>query len=128
LYTHDEILSRYKTKQDVQKTFGAPTEKKESDSSEIWLYQFGDGKVKLYHNRQTITVDSFSKFDRYLLFSFDKDNNVVRHDYTGIDLAVRKPRTGATIALIGGIVVTAVTITAIIEMESFKDALSNLKY
>ena len=120
IYAQNDVLSRYKTKNDVQITFGMPTEKQVSETSETWLYQFGDGKVELYHNRQTATVDNFSKFNRYLLFSFDKNGNVVRHDSTEIDLAVRKPKTGATIALIGGIVVAATTVAAIIALQNFQ--------
>ena len=120
IYTQNDVLSRYKTKNDVQITFGMPTEKQVSETSETWLYQFDNSKVELYHNQQTVTVNTFSRFDRYLLFSFDKDGNVVRHDATGIDLAVRKPKTGATIALVGGIVVAAATVAAIIALQNFQ--------
>jgi len=114
LYTHDEVLGRYKTKQDVQKTFGIPTEKSVSDTSERWLYSYDKRhNVELHQNTQTATVNEFSKYERFLIFSFDKKDNVVRYDYTGIDLAVRKKKTGATIALIGGAVaVTAIAIIA----------------
>jgi hypothetical protein len=40
IYTHQQVLDRYKTKQDVSKTFGIPTEKKTSDNAEQWLYKF----------------------------------------------------------------------------------------
>lgn len=114
LYTHDEVLGRYKTKQDVQKTFGIPTEKSVSDTSERWLYSYDKRhNVELHQNTQTATVNEFGKYERFLIFSFDKKDNVVRYDYTGIDLAVRKKKTGATIALIGGAVaVTAIAIIA----------------
>lgn len=125
IYTQNDVLSRYKTKNDVQITFGMPTEKQVGETSETWLYQFGNGKVELYHNQQTATVTRFSRSDRYLLFSFDKNGNVVRHDATGIDLAERKPKTGATIALIGGIVVAAATVAAIIALQNFHYAFDN---
>jgi len=97
LYTHDEVLGRYKTKQDVQKTFGIPTEKSVSDTSERWLYSYDKRhNVELHQNTQTATVNEFGKYERFLIFSFDKKDNVVRYDYTGIDLAVRKKKTGAT--------------------------------
>jgi hypothetical protein len=112
LYTQNEVLGRYKTRNDVEKTFGIPTEKQVTETSEVWLYQF-DRNKELYHNTPTITVSDFTKYDRYLLFSFDKSGNVVRCDYTGVDLAVRKKKTGATIALIGGAVaITAIAIIA----------------
>ena len=120
LYTHDEVLGRYKTRDDVQKTFGMPTERRVSDTSETWLYQFDRGDlskhtVDLYHNTPTATVDNFGKYDRYLLFSFDKAGNVVRCDYTGVDMAVRKKNTGGTIALISG----AVAVTTIVALIAF---------
>ena len=118
LYTHDEVLGRYKTKQDVQKTFGMPTEKSVSDTSERWLYSYDKRhNVELHQNTQTATVNEFSEYERFLIFSFDKKDNVVRYDYTGIDLAVRKKKTGATIALIGG----AVAVTAIVIIAATAD-------
>ena len=106
LYTHEEVLGRYKTRNDVQKTFGIPTERQVNDTAERWLYQydkhdsFNKHYVELHHNVQTVTVSDFSKYDRYLLFSFDKAGNVVRCDYTGVDLTVKKKDKGATIALV----------------------------
>ena len=106
LYTHEEVMGRYKTRNDVQKSFGIPTEKQVSDTSERWLYQydrhdsFNKHYVELHHNVQSATVSDFSKYDQYLLFSFDKSGNVVRCDYTGVDLTVKKKDTGATIGLV----------------------------
>lgn len=116
LYTHDEVLGRYKTRNDVQKTFGVPTEKQLSDTSERWLYQFdrhdtfNKHSVELHHNTQTVTVNHFSKYNRYLLFSFDKSGNIARCDYTGVDLTVRKKDTGATIGLVVGCTAAALLI------------------
>jgi hypothetical protein len=106
LYTQDEVLGRYKTRNDVQKTFGMPTEKKISDTTERWLYRydvhdsFNKHSVQLHQNAQTVTVNELSKYDRYLLFSFDRNGNMVRCDYTGVDLTVKKKDTGATIGLV----------------------------
>jgi len=123
VYTHDEVLGRYKTRDDVQKTFGIPTEKKVDETSELWLYQFdsyslGKHPGELYHTIPTVTVNNFGKYDKYLLFSFDKAGNVVRCDYTGVDMTVRKKNTGGTIALIGG----AVAVTAIVAIIAFSSA------
>lgn len=121
LYTHDEVLGRYKTRGDVQKTFGMPTEKQVSDTSERWLYQFDKNdsfnrrSVELHHNLQTITVDNFGRFDRYLLFSFDRNGNIVRCDYTGVDLTVRKKDTGATVGLI--VACTVATVVVIVGLS-----------
>jgi len=121
LYTHDEVLGRYKTRDDVQKTFGVPTEKQLSDTSERWLYQFdrhdalNRHSVELHHNIQTTTVNEFNKYDRYLLFSFDRTGNVIRCDYTGVDLTVKKKDTGGTIALAAicaGVIVGAIALAS----------------
>ncbi len=107
LYTQDEVLNRYKTRDDVQKTFGIPTEKQVSDTSERWLYQYDRHAsfekkryVELHQNTQTINVKDFDHFDRYLIFSFDRNGRIVRCDYTGVDLAVRKKDPLKTVALV----------------------------
>ncbi|MBS1523415.1 MAG: hypothetical protein JST50_20610 [Bacteroidetes bacterium] len=125
LYTQDEVLGRYKTRNDVQKTFGIPTEKQVSDTSERWLYRydrhnsFSDHSVELHHNIQTVTVNDFSKYDRYLLFSFDRNCNVVRCDYTGVDLTVKKQDTGATIGLVVGCTAALLLIAVGVSHMSF---------
>jgi len=118
IYTTDQVIDRYKTKQDVLNAFGIPTEKKISDTSERWLYRydknFGEHDYKQYHNTQTLTVNDFGKYGRYLIFSFDTKGSVIRADYTGVDLTVKKQDTGATIVLVAvGLAVVAVSIIAI---------------
>jgi hypothetical protein len=106
VYTHDQVLNNYTTKKDVMKRFGMPTEKRMIDSAEAWLYRF-DRKdsftkhsVDEYQNVQTATVTDFNRYKRYLIFVFDQKGNVIRNDYQGVDLAVKKKDTGATIALV----------------------------
>ncbi|HTK22044.1 MAG TPA: hypothetical protein VL442_21145 [Mucilaginibacter sp.] len=121
IYTHDEVLGRYKTRSDVEKTFGLPTEKKLSDTAEMWLYQydrddsFNRHSVTLHHNLQTITVDHFGTFNRYLIFSFDKKGNIARCDYTGVNLTVWKKDPWATAGLVAicvGVTIGAAAILA----------------
>jgi len=106
IYTHEQMLSSYQTKQDVVKKFGMPTEKKVNEDTEMWLYRF-DRKdsftkhsVDEYQNVQTVTVADFTRYKRYLLFTFDQKGNVVRSDFKDVDLAVKKKDTAATIVLI----------------------------
>jgi hypothetical protein len=128
LYTHDQVLGRYKTMQDVEKTFGIPTEKTMNDISESWLYRYDrdtlkSNSVELHQNLRTDTVNAFNKYDRYLVFSFDKKGKVIKCDYTGVDLTVRKLKPGATIATVGGIAVgVAVMVFAITFITDLKDA------
>jgi hypothetical protein len=125
IYTQDEVLGRYKTRNDVQNAFGIPSEKRLSDTSERWLYQFdrhdsfNKHLVELHHNTQTAIVNDFSTFDRYLLFSFDKGGNVVRCDYTGVDLTVKKKDTGATIGLVVACTAAALLIGVIVTHDAF---------
>jgi hypothetical protein len=121
LYTHEQVVDRYKTKQDVSKTFGIPTEKKMSDNTEQWLYKYEKDEssreraaVKEYHNTQTATVTDFNRYDKYLIFTFDFQGNVTRCDYTGVDLAVKGKDKEATIVLIalGAVLLTGLVVIA----------------
>jgi len=106
LYTHEQVLGLYKTKQDVMKTFGIPTEKKITDSTEEWLYwydrydSFTKHTVEEFENTKTVSVADFNRYKRYLLFIFDRRGNVVGRDNQGVDLTIKKKDTVATIALI----------------------------
>ncbi len=106
LYTHEQVVDLYKTKQDVMKTFGIPTEKKTADTTEEWLYRydrhdsFSKHVVEEFHNAQTVNVANFNRYKRYLVFIFDRQGNVVRCDNEGVDLAVKKKDTVATVVLI----------------------------
>jgi hypothetical protein len=106
LYTHEQVVGLYKTKQDVMKTFGVPTEKKTADSTEEWLYRydrhdsFRKHAVEEFHNAQAANVKDFNKYKRYLVFAFDRQGTVIRCDYEGVDLAVKKKDTAGTVVLI----------------------------
>lgn|ERR1700743_1900068 len=120
LYTHEQVVDRYKTKQDVSKTFGVPTEKKMSGNTEQWLYKFEkddssrEHVAKEYHNTQTVTVTDFNKYDKYLVFTFDLQGNVTRCDYSGVDLTVKTKDKEATIVLIalGAVLLTGLVVIA----------------
>jgi hypothetical protein len=125
VYTHDQVLDNYTTKKDVMKRFGMPTEKRMIDSAEAWLYRF-DRKdsftkhsVDEYQNVQTATVTDFNRYKRYLIFVFDQKGNVIRNDYQGVDLAVKKKNTGGTIVLIAAGVGVILGATAIVMNDAF---------
>lgn len=128
LYTQDQVLSRYKTKQNVEKAFGMPTEKTMNDMAESWLYRYyrdtkNGNEVQPYVNLHTDTVSVFNKYDRYLVFSFDNMGNVIKCDYTGVDLTVRKIKPGATLATVGGVALGVAVITfSIVFISDIKDA------
>jgi hypothetical protein len=107
LYTHEEVVDRYKTKPDVARRFGNPNEKMVSDTGEAWLYVY---RSTHFHHMQeqslaasTTTVVMFGKYDRYVIYRFDKQGNVVQWKAEGVDLAERKVSPGLTIALVAGL-------------------------
>ncbi|MDB4919536.1 hypothetical protein [Mucilaginibacter sp.] len=84
LHTQKQVMSRYKTKQEVLSKFGIPTEKRISeDSTEEWLYKynkkraFTDHSVNELTNTKTANVPNFTMYKRYVIFSLDKLGNVV---------------------------------------------------
>jgi hypothetical protein len=114
VYTHEQVVSLYKTKQDVMKAFKIPTEKRTGDSTEEWLYRFdrnssfNDHSIVEFPNTQTVDVTDFNPYKRFIIFIMDKQGNVIRCDYEGVNLAVRKKNPAGTIALIaGGLVIVA---------------------
>jgi hypothetical protein len=101
LYTHEQVLDRYKTKQAVAAKFGVPTEKIMSDTTDEWLYRYeGHRFSDEYHNTNAASVPGFNIYKKYLIFSFDKQGNVVKRDGHGLNFTERKSETGWTIALI----------------------------
>ena len=106
VYTNEQVISLYKTKNDVLKRFNVPTEKKTNDSTEEWLYRydrnnsFADHSLVEYPNLSTVNVKEFSRYKRYIIFMMDKRGDVIRCDYNGVDLTVRKKNTAGTFALV----------------------------
>jgi hypothetical protein len=106
IYTHEQVLNQYMAKPDVIKRFGIPTEKVTKDSTEEWLYRYDSyntitqHSIEEYHNTQTASVTEFNRYKRYLIFTFDLKGNVIRNDFQGVDLSIKKKNTVATIALI----------------------------
>ena len=112
ILTHEQVMDQYMTKPDVMKRFGIPTEKMTKDSTEEWLYRYDSyntvtqHSVEEYHNTQTVSVTEFNRYNRYLIFTFDLKGNVIRKDFKGVDLTVKKKDPVATVALItAGVVV-----------------------
>src|SRR6202000_3084639 len=118
IYTHEQVLDQYMSKTEVMKRFGIPTEKMTKDSTEEWLYRYDSyntitqHSVEEYHNTQTATVTEFNRYKRYLIFTFDLKGSVIRNDFQGVDLTVKKKDPVATVALItaGGVVILGSTL------------------
>ncbi|HTD99202.1 MAG TPA: hypothetical protein VK668_07925 [Mucilaginibacter sp.] len=111
LYSHDDVLNKYQTKQDIAKQFGVPAEKKMGETSEEWLYIFSS-KTLISPHLATADVTVLGKYKRYIIFTMDLQGNVVRWYSEGVNFEVRKSAPGETIALIVGIV-AVITVGAI---------------
>jgi hypothetical protein len=118
LYTHEQVVDRYKTKPDVARRFGNPNEKMVSDTGEAWLYVY---RSTHFHHMQeqslaasTATVTAFGKYDRFIIYRFDKQGNVVQWKAEGVDLTERKVSPGLTIGLVAGLSVVFIAMLLII--------------
>ena len=120
LYTHQQVLNRYQTRQDVISKFGMPTEKKtDEDSTEEWLYKFDQKGAFTDHsfheqlNTKTVAVAEFSRYKRYIIFTIDKQGRVIVSQFDGVNLEERVKNPGGTIALIaGGVAFVALLVVA----------------
>ncbi|HVS93924.1 MAG TPA: hypothetical protein VHE59_17925 [Mucilaginibacter sp.] len=109
VYTHQQVVDRYKTKQDVSNRFGQAVERITLNGTEQWLYNLDPSTA----NMSTTDVTQFSRFKRYIIFTFDAQGNVVKSESHGVDLAERRPDTGKTIGLVAGVVALVVAIVAV---------------
>jgi len=115
VYTNKQVLDSYKTKNDVAKTFGLPAEKKINQTGEEYLYVFDGHRIKdQYKNVATVEVKEFNPYERYVIFLFDKDGNVLNRKFQGVDFRERAPAPGKTIGLILGLsaIVTLLLVVA----------------
>ena len=119
IYTHEQVLDMYQTKAEVSKKFGIPTERKVSDSTEEWLYKYEKSDPLNRHvigetfNTKTVDVADFNRYDRYLIFTFDRNGNVIRNDFQGVNLAVKKANPVGTVLLVTGLVGVVLGATAL---------------
>ena len=101
IYTHDEALDKYKTKQDLAKTLGEPSEKKIGSSSEEWLYQYETRNTVAGHPAGKKVVE-FDKYKRFVIFTMDDQGNVLKWYSEGVNLSEKKSAPGKTILLVVG--------------------------
>ena len=126
LYTADEILSRYTTKDGVIGYYGLPTVKRQDGKYTEFYYDHGTGSVgSAYASgsaRGSVTrtqngaygevsgngyaVGSVVNFNRYVKFTFDENDRVINAEARGVDLSVKQKAPGKTalfiIMLVGG--------------------------
>ena len=106
VYSHDDYINRFKTKQAVMDTFGQPSEKREGDSTMEWLYDYSNipkthiGSVqgfKQARETKTVTLAEFSNHKKYVIFTFNKEDSAISAAWRGVDFSRSKRDTTATI-------------------------------
>lgn len=137
LYTHQEVMARYTTKSDVVNRFGLPSQKREGEGIEEWLYDYGtvstatnfgnsrtnasiySGYNSVYgnSNTNTLNVTQFSQYQRYIKFTFDKSGNVTRWD-SNVNLTERKAAPGRTVLYVVSVVAISVGLALLLNSDS----------
>lgn len=132
LYTHQQVLQKCRTKDDVLKQFGQPDEINPGPGFDQWTYNME--KVRPARKSQkneapVIAPDSLvrdslqkvnpEKFTRYVKFIFDGQGNVTGYKAEGVDLTKKeKDSFGKSLFNItGGIIV----VSALVAFELYKD-------
>jgi len=123
-YSHQQMLQKCKTKDDVLKQFGPPDERNPGNGLEQWVYNMDKDSVRNPPKKNLITKlpdtlvkDSVQriaqeKYVRYLKFMFDDQGKVIGYKAEGVDLGRKvKDNFGTSLLTItGGIVVASVLI------------------
>lgn len=128
VYTHEQVMLSYRTKEAVIKQFGLPDEKREANGITEWVYDcdsvssLGSSKTMIaidgrYNGvtdslkTKTQNVDRFTDYRKYIKFTFDQAGTVLKWDSHGVNFAEKKSNTVGTVLLIVGS--TAVLLLAI---------------
>lgn len=134
IYSHQQVMESYHTKDDVKRQFGQPDEIMIVNDTTRWLYNCGDPsvfndtktKVKVNgvfntgsgFNTIPITVKQFSEYNKYVKFTFNHDGKVLNWDSSGLNFVERKANPLATIGVVAMVVVA--TAIAIVELNPWK--------
>lgn len=130
IYSHEEVMRSYHTKDDVKRQFGQPDEIMLVNDTTRWLYNCGDAsvfndtktRVKVNgvfntgsgYNTNSVSVKQFSRYDKYVKFTFNNDGKVLNWDSLGLNFAERKTKSGATIGLVAVTVIAgAIAVAAL---------------
>ena len=111
LYTHQQAMQSFHTKDDVFKRFGNPDIKRMADSTEIWIYNHDvSGKTpqsitKASPVNDATQITATTSQNVYINFMFDRTGNIVGYKSNGVDLSyVKKVSAGTNILNTLGII------------------------
>jgi hypothetical protein len=138
IYSHQQVMQSYKTKNNVMRQFGPPDEKiKGKDFAEEWLYDadkasaFGKSKTKVKVNGtyyahidtlHTKTVNEFTAYLTYIKFAFDDEGNTIKYETSpGINFAEKKSNPVGTALIVVGAVGAMVAISVVAVDNSLKN-------
>jgi hypothetical protein len=134
IYSHQQVMLSYRTKDDVLRQFGEPDEIIAINDTTKWLYNCSDPSV--FNDTQTkvkingvynvasgfhtipVSVKQFSQYDKYVIFILDKDGKVLNWGSSGVNFAQRKTKVLATVAVVAGVVLGVVVIVGAIDLLS----------
>ncbi|MDN3549806.1 hypothetical protein [Mucilaginibacter aquaedulcis] len=120
IHPHEEVMSSFKTKDDVKKQFGTPDEKRELNEVTEWLYNcdtisaFAASKTKVRMHgtlnnvygtfeHPSTDVNEFTHYIHYVKFDFDKKGKVIDWDSKEVNFAQKRISIVKTAALVMGV-------------------------
>jgi hypothetical protein len=119
------VLARYKTKDQVRRSFGVPTKKVyDEDNYEVWIYDFGSTDISTtsasayrnwYGGISGGSSTVASTYNRYLKYTFHGDY-VVRYESNGVDYTEREydPKKTKNLLLWSGIGTVVIILLSLI--------------
>jgi hypothetical protein len=118
LYTHQQVMQSFHTRDDVFKRFGNPDIKRTMDSTEVWIYNRDvSGKTpqppaKTSPVNDTTQVQTTTAQNIYVNFIFDHNGNITGYKSNGIDLSYTKKVPAGTSILntLGAIALIAIAV------------------
>jgi hypothetical protein len=116
LYTHQQVMQSFRTKDDIFKRFGNPDIKRIADSTEIWIYNHDVSGKNLQPTVPPSNNNSQNSAaapqNVYINFMFDRSGNIVGYKSNGVDLSyVKKVSAGTNILnTLGLIAIIAVVV------------------
>ena len=135
VYTHDQVMQTYHTKNDVIKQFGYPDQRRAGNNIVEWVYNC-DSTSALFNSKtkigvagsyngiadssKTADVKEFTSYAKYVMFTFDERGNVLKSDSRGVSFVKRKANTGGTVLVVlGSVAATVLLLGALIDLNNF---------
>ena len=115
MYTHQQVLQKCRTKDDVLKQFGQPDEKIPGEGMEQWVYRMDKGPApmpdSLKSKPDSLAADTaqYVPQEKYVKFMFDDQGKVMGYKASGVDLTRRvKDNFGKSfVTITGGILIVS---------------------